>query len=783
MRRAKYVLLVALLLLPGVLGDFTRPAGADEDPAAINSEAVSSLPRDVTPYVRALVPGEAPLQGFGPMGMVQPYIFPTIAVIDTVINNTNANLTNTDGANDGECTIAVNPADTDEIAISAFSGGWSGPGSTAVLYHTTDGGATWTRVGVPPPPGWNNGGCPCDWAWDWGQGGLLSGTILATLAAGVDVVSVVTNDATSPAAYAYNGNPAQRTNNNVPGSFTNADQPWLLTNRTPGSPAVDNVYVAWDDFNNSDGISGVDMRCAVSGNVSPLNFTFDTQIGNATGAVNPGLRMADDRGSGVMWALWGRNVAAGDDASKGMNYMLNRSTDGGATWTLNGDPGLPATAGIVVATADSDQPWPKFGGVNALLGGVHHAAVDPRNGDLYYVYGDRDAATNNNRLSIRRITDAGGGAVSVGAASFVTGQVQAALPSVAVLDNGTVGVFYYTYDGVSGGFPQFTAHFSISRNQGATWTDQVLVQFLSSAAPSADPNDRQRVLGDYMQVKAVGYCFYGAFTANGAPFGRAISNHDPIYFFTCAPNVIIDCPPPQNVECDVQETLTFNVDELNNQGVTVTFEVDGVPVPGQTKVIGAGSTPTTADFDFTFSGMVGQTFDVKATATSTSGEAVDCTVTVTLVDTTPPTLNASVVRTLLYPARNGMIPVGYSASASDSCGIASLRVDVYSDEPNGAAPWTPDASDMGTAASLRLRMERAYPGGNGRVYLIIAVATDNGGNTAVNVQRVIVPTLPTGFNILAVTMEAAVAAAGVNPTTGAPPASHANLIHSFNPPP
>ena len=39
------------------------------------------------------------------------------------------------------------------------------------------------------------------------------------------------------------------------------------------------------------------------------------------------------------------------------------------------------------------QPTPKFGTVNALLGGVHHAGVDPNTGDLYYAYGNRDAVT------------------------------------------------------------------------------------------------------------------------------------------------------------------------------------------------------------------------------------------------------------------------------------------------------------------------------------------------------------------------------------------------------
>ena len=119
--------------------------------------------------------------------------------------------------------------------------------------------------------------------------------------------------------------------------------------------------------------------------------------------------------------------APGGGDSKNIDYMLNRSTDGGATWILNGMAG-----GIIVANADSTQPTPKFGTVNALLGGVDHAAVDPNNGDVYYVYGNRDAGTGNDRLAIRRIQDDGGGGVTVGPENFVTGQVEAAIPSVAV---------------------------------------------------------------------------------------------------------------------------------------------------------------------------------------------------------------------------------------------------------------------------------------------------------------------------------------------------------------
>ena len=50
----------------------------------------------------------------------------------------------------------------------------------------------------------------------------------------------------------------------------------------------------------------------------------------------------------------------------------------------------------------NNQPTPKFGTVNALLGGIDHAAVDPKTGAVYYVYGT--IANGVDRLAIRRLT-------------------------------------------------------------------------------------------------------------------------------------------------------------------------------------------------------------------------------------------------------------------------------------------------------------------------------------------------------------------------------------------
>jgi len=484
-------------------------------------ESARSAPPDLTPYWRPAIPEDFAPKGIRPLTPV-----PGLFIVDTVVNNTDPSLTNTDTFNDGETSIAVNTANPDEIVITAFSGSW---GANAPLWHSTNGGNIWTKqFTIPAPPGVPQAiGCPCDQTVDYGRNNHMSATFLTgpCMTCPSDVYSGTTTDPGSAAAWNWlvMGGVTQMTNHLVPTSFGLTDQPWLLVNRDPLSPTQDDVDVAYVNF----GPYPPGMRVAVSYGVNPPNFTVDNRSGisDNNGVINPGVRLAVDPRNGFIYSLFQSCASCGGDP-KNINYRLNRSTDGGATWTLNG-----MTGGILVANADSTQTTPKFGTVNALIGGVDHAAVDPNTGDVYYVYGNRDAATTNNRLAIRRIFDNGMGGVTVGPENFVTGQVQAAIPSVAVASNGIVGVFYYTFDGFSSGFPVFSAHLALSSDQGVTFSELLLETFLSSAMDNGDP--RQRVLGDYVQMKAVDTCFYGAFTGNGVPFGRPFSNHDPIFFRFC----------------------------------------------------------------------------------------------------------------------------------------------------------------------------------------------------------------------------------------------------------
>ena len=521
--------LIAMLFL---LVGFGIPLGMAQD-NKLKSE-VRDYPPDLRQYNRSIVPEDfAP--GGEPALAVQPAgiegVAPSIFIRDVVISNTDHKLKNTNTSSNAEPSIAINPKNPKEIDILAFTEGW---GADAPVWHSTNGGGLWSLdLSIPNPPGLDESGCPCDQDPDYGQSGKMSATFLDFDTTGINAFSGTTDNpaVASDWNWLVSGGVTQRTNSQGAG---NADQPWLLVNRDPKVATQDDVYVAYDNFSGAP-----DMRVAAAAGSDPPNFTIDSLAGFSQGEVNPGQRLAVDHRNGTVYTLFQQcpttvsncnNISADP---KTIHWFLNRSTDGGNTWSLNG-----SATGVQVAKGQSTQPTPKFGTVNALLGGVNHVTVDPKNSDVYVVFGNRDVKTHNNRLSIVRLTADGKGGLKIGTPHFVTGQVQAALPSVAVAKNstGTIGVLYMIANGIDpkSHFPMYTAMLAQSTDHGLTFAQSKLEKFLSPATDNGDP--RQRILGDYQQMKAVGNTFYGVFPGNGVPFGRPFSNIDPIFFkITVAP--------------------------------------------------------------------------------------------------------------------------------------------------------------------------------------------------------------------------------------------------------
>ena len=347
----------------------------------------------------------------------------SIFIADTVMNNNDTSLKKSGASGDREISIGVDPKNTNRVVISDVSGG---PDATVLLWLSTDGGTTWIKeLTTNSPRASSVLGCPCDQTAEFAQFYSLTGAI-SKIAGSVGAYDNFNLQGFIPPVSQLAG-------------LDIKEQPWLLTGRSTSAAGVsESVSVAHGDFS-----TVLPQRVAVPAGIDRRRVTNGIhRTGASVGVVNLGYRLASDPRSGALYSLFQRWRNAGGGDSQNINYMLNRSTDGGRTWELNGSP-----EGIVVAKADSTQPLPKFCTVNATLGGADQAVVDPQTGDVFYVYGKRYPETGNTRLAVRRLSDDKHGGLAIEREVFVTGQVQATIPAVAITSNDTLGVFYYVCDG------------------------------------------------------------------------------------------------------------------------------------------------------------------------------------------------------------------------------------------------------------------------------------------------------------------------------------------------
>ncbi|HEY0371314.1 MAG TPA: Ig-like domain-containing protein [Thermoanaerobaculia bacterium] len=130
-----------------------------------------------------------------------------------------------------------------------------------------------------------------------------------------------------------------------------------------------------------------------------------------------------------------------------------------------------------------------------------------------------------------------------------------------------------------------------------------------------------------------------------------------------------------------------------------------------------------------------------------SGGTDTATVTVTVNDTEPPSITASVAKSLLWPPNGKLVNVGLTFNATDNNPGVTTSFEVFSDEPGVAD----DA-----VGSLLLRAERDGTG-DGRVYRIVITATDASDNTSMSCVTVVVPKSMSAADIASVNAQAAAA--------------------------
>src|SRR5581483_4303061 len=217
-----------------------------------------------------------------------------------------------------------------------------------------------------------------------------------------------------------------------------------------------------------------------------------------------------------------REGTAGAPANfENAHFRVNRSDDGGVTWS-----GLGA-AGVSVHGAATVQTWFTTAFGNPAKGKVGRArssdawiAVDPGDGDVYAAFCQRDAS-GFGQIYVARSTDQG--------ATWTTHRItdgthHSAYPEIAVATNGTVGLLYIDFDD-AGASTIFRHRFARSFDNGATWSHENL----QSMDPGPIATAASGFLwGDYEGLTAVGNTFYGVFT--GQSIGRTTLQLDPIFF-------------------------------------------------------------------------------------------------------------------------------------------------------------------------------------------------------------------------------------------------------------
>jgi len=219
-------------------------------------------------------------------------------------------------------------------------------------------------------------------------------------------------------------------------------------------------------------------------------------------------------------------------------------------------------------------------------------------------------------------------------------------------------------------------------------------------------------------------------------------------------------------------TRTVHVEDGNGDPLTVTWSVDNVVV--QVDQVPSGGSTTSADLSMTHFYSLGvHTLHIEVD--DGTAPPVACNSSVSVVDHTPPVVQCTNRVDSLWPPNHKLVPVGLVATANDGCAgpVQKLSVEVFGDEDDetqtGDGKHSPDAKNIANG-TLRLRSERRGDA-DGRVYLILAMASDPSGNTAVNCCAVTVSHSQRPLSQQSVALQAAAAVATCQ-ATGAPPGDY-----------
>jgi hypothetical protein len=396
---------------------------------------------------------------------------------------------------DSEPDLTIDPNDRDIIIATAFTPNPSGATTTAPVFVSQDGGATWVLANIVP------------------SGNGSTGDITVTCSRNNVLYAGILRGGNNLDMRILRGSPCTSTATMIQlMGRTQEDQPYARS-VTPTSGAQANndiLIVGHNDFNNSPRTASVEQSVNAATAPAPAGLAVvRLERRNPSGQDGPPIRPAIHPDGTVYAAYTQRTASAG--AVRTGNIVVVRDDDfgqGANAYSDLIDPGDSLAGRIVVAGVS----WifnnnSVFG--QERLGDRVSIAVDPRDSQTVYVawVDNNGVAGNTSSIHVRRSTDGGAN----WSADLLT--VTSALnPQLAVNGSGDVAVLYQELTG-AGTAQRWRTHFRQSANGGTTWTDVLLATHpANTPAMTFLP-----YLGDYVGLTAVGDDFYGVFSASNVP--------------------------------------------------------------------------------------------------------------------------------------------------------------------------------------------------------------------------------------------------------------------------
>jgi hypothetical protein len=390
-----------------------------------------------------------------------------------------------EAAEDSECSVSANPANPNEIALSAFTNDPASSG-TAPIFVSTNGGATWA-LAVCVPGGNSTGDISLRFG---GTSGRLYGGILRMDNLNLNILRADAFPPVVPMTILINR--------------AGPDQPWVETAwvGAPGNATVDRVYVA-----DNNGTAEVQLSLDAATAAAPAGFAAAVDVETRSGFDRPSVRTAVHR-AGVVYGTFVGVRPGGSD----IVVVRDDNWGSGGFANLN-DPG-DSLAGQRVVSGVVVPP------VGTLLGSERVSsriaiAVDPRRRQRVYVAWCDGAVTAASpfTLHLRRSEDRG----QTWTSDLRTIQ-NVTNPGLAVNIRGVVGLMYQQLTTPAAG-DRWETHFEISDDRFASVRQDILIADVRDLGGVGQPT-----IGDYANLVAVGKDFYGAFAGFNEPIAANFPN-------------------------------------------------------------------------------------------------------------------------------------------------------------------------------------------------------------------------------------------------------------------